>query len=95
MITATNWGMNIIISSTFLSQMKGISPAGAFGFYAAQCAFGWVFCYICYPKAAQMSLKQVQFLFEDGFGVKKAEEWRREHKETLKQRRNEHTNPGA
>lgn len=40
LITCTNWGPNIIVSSTFLSMMKGITPSGAFGFYAALSFFG-------------------------------------------------------
>lgn len=44
MITCCNWGPNIIVSSTFLSMMKGITPSGAFGFYAGLSFFGVSAC---------------------------------------------------
>lgn len=47
--TVTCWSTNIIIASTFLSMMKGMTPSGAFGFYCGICFFGWVFIVICYP----------------------------------------------
>ena len=31
-LTCSCWGSNIIVSSTFLSMMKGLTPSGAFGF---------------------------------------------------------------
>jgi hypothetical protein len=37
-------GANIVVSSTFLSMMKGISPSGTFGFYAALCSWGGCLC---------------------------------------------------
>lgn len=41
-MTCCNWAPNVIVSSTFLSMMKGITPSGAFGFYAAVCGIGWL-----------------------------------------------------
>ena len=41
--TVTCWSTNIIIASTFLSMMKGMTPSGAFGFYCGICFAGWVF----------------------------------------------------
>ncbi|KAJ5202504.1 hypothetical protein N7449_004583 [Penicillium cf. viridicatum] len=40
--TCCCWDSNLIISSTFLSMMKGITPSGAFGFYACLTFIGWV-----------------------------------------------------
>ena len=40
-LTCSCWGSNIIVSSTFLSMMKGLTPTGAFGFYAGICFVGW------------------------------------------------------
>jgi len=34
MINIFNWGPNIVVSSTFLSMMKSMTPSGTFGFYA-------------------------------------------------------------
>ncbi|KIL87907.1 hypothetical protein FAVG1_08788 [Fusarium avenaceum] len=80
MINICNWGPNIIVSSTFLSMMRGISPSGTFGFYAALSFIGLVFVYFCYPEAAGMTLEEVRVVFEHGFGVRYAEEWRKQRK---------------
>lgn len=79
-INIFNWGPNIIVSSTFLSMMKGITPAGTFGFYAATSFLGWIFVIFCFPEAANMTLEEVRAVFQHGFGVKYAEEWRKQHK---------------
>lgn len=85
MITCTCWGMNLVVSATFLSMMKGITPSGAFGFYAALCFFGWLAVIFCYPEVAQMTLEQIRRVFDHGFGVKYAEEWRKQHKAEQKE----------
>ncbi|KAF4916830.1 Myo-inositol transporter 1 [Colletotrichum viniferum] len=74
MNTVTCWGCNIIIASTFLSMMKGLTPSGAFGFYTGVCFFGWVFVIFCYPEANGLPLEEVRQIFSTGFGVKKANE---------------------
>ncbi|QMW35557.1 hypothetical protein G4B84_011048 [Aspergillus flavus NRRL3357] len=48
MNSVTCWGCNIIISSTFLSMMKGMTPSGTFGFYAGICLLGFIFAIFCY-----------------------------------------------
>lgn len=47
--TVTCWSNNIIIFSTFLSMMKGLTPSGAFGFYCSICFVGWLFIVFFYP----------------------------------------------
>ncbi|KAG8355261.1 Myo-inositol transporter 1 [Fusarium venenatum] len=80
MINICNWGPNIIVSSTFLSMMRGISPSGTFGFYAALSFIGFVFVFFCYPEAAGMTLEEIRVVFDHGFGVRYAEEWRTQRK---------------
>jgi hypothetical protein len=46
MMSMTCWGTNIIVASTFLTQMENITPSGAFGFYAAICILGWFCIYL-------------------------------------------------
>ncbi|KAF2737841.1 general substrate transporter [Polyplosphaeria fusca] len=70
--TVTCWSTNIIIASTFLSMMKGITPSGAFGFYAA----------ICFCKG--MPLESIREVFTHGFGVQHAKTWQRENKQFAK-----------
>ncbi|EQB58336.1 myo-inositol transporter [Colletotrichum gloeosporioides Cg-14] len=82
MNTVTCWGCNIIIASTFLSMMKGLTPSGAFGFYAGICFFGWVFVIFCYPEANGLPLEEVRQIFSTGFGVKKANELQKMRKMT-------------
>ncbi|KAH3189133.1 hypothetical protein KXV92_004305 [Aspergillus fumigatus] len=60
MNTVTCWGCNIIISSTFLSMMKAMTPSGAFGFYAGICFVGWVFIIFCYAEVHNMPLESVR-----------------------------------
>ncbi|KAI8712521.1 MFS domain-containing protein [Fusarium sp. LHS14.1] len=74
------WGPNIIVSSTFLSMMRGISPSGTFGFYAGLSFIGLVFVYFCYPEAAGLTLEEIRTIFEDGFGVRFAAELQKQRK---------------
>lgn len=87
MINFFNWGPNIVVSSTFLSMMKGMSPSGTFGFYACLCFLGWVFVIFCYPEAANMTLEEVREVFQHGFGVRYAEEWRKQQKKSQRERK--------
>ncbi|KAI7977563.1 hypothetical protein EIK77_000513 [Talaromyces pinophilus] len=80
-INMCNWGPNIVVSSTFLSMMKTMSPAGTFGFYAGLCLVGFLFVYFCFPEAANMTLEEIRMVFANGFGVEYAEEWRKERRE--------------
>ena len=84
MINIFNWGPNIIVSSTFLSMMKGITPSGTFGFYAVLCFLGWVFVIFCFPEAANMTLEEVRAVFEHGFGVRYAEQWRKQQRANIR-----------
>jgi SP family myo-inositol transporter-like MFS transporter 13 len=86
MINVFNWGPNIVVSATFLTMMKHMTPSGTFGFYAGLCVIGWIFVYFCFPEASQMTLEEVRQVFEHGFGVKYAEEWRKEYKRGEKAR---------
>ncbi|RSL98188.1 hypothetical protein CDV31_012722 [Fusarium ambrosium] len=80
MNTVTCWGCNIIIASTFLSMMKGMTPSGAFGFYAGICFFGWIFVVFFYPEVKGLPLEEVRKVFENGFDVKLAAQMQRELK---------------
>jgi SP family myo-inositol transporter-like MFS transporter 13 len=82
--TVTCWSTNIIIASTFLSMMKGITPSGAFGFYAGICFFGWIFVIFCFPEVKGMPLEAIREVFQHGFGVRYARKWQKENKEFAK-----------
>jgi SP family myo-inositol transporter-like MFS transporter 13 len=85
-LTCSNWGANVIISSTFLSMMKAWTPSGAFGFFAAICGLGYIWLYFFYPEVSGLVLEEVKEVFEHGFGVKYARELRKERKEIIEER---------
>ncbi|KAE8316451.1 hypothetical protein BDV41DRAFT_585435 [Aspergillus transmontanensis] len=74
------WGSNLIVSSTFLSMMKGITPSGAFGFYAGLCFVGWILIIFFYPEMSGLTLEESQEVFQHGFGVKYARQLRKERR---------------
>ncbi|KAJ3579576.1 hypothetical protein NPX13_g986 [Xylaria arbuscula] len=76
--TVTCWGSNLIISSTFLSLIKGATPSGAFGFYGAVCFLGWVFVIFCFPEVKGLALEDIRQVFEHGFGVRVARKLQKE-----------------
>lgn len=83
-ITVTCWSTNIIIASTFLSMMKGITPSGAFGFYCGICFVGWLFVVFCYPDVKGMPLESIREVFRHGFGLKYSRRWQRENRHVKK-----------
>lgn len=78
------WGSNVIVASTFLTQMQDTTPSGAFGFYAGVCFFGWVGVYFCYPDVKGMTLEDIREVFKHGFGVKYAREKQEEAKRSAR-----------
>ncbi|KAH8671756.1 general substrate transporter [Tricladium varicosporioides] len=80
MLTCSCWGSNIIVASTFLTQMENTTPSGAFGFYAAICFFGWIAVYFCYPEVKGMTLEDIREVFQHGFGVRYARQLQKEAK---------------
>ncbi|GAA5861797.1 hypothetical protein JCM3774_001305 [Rhodotorula dairenensis] len=87
--TSSNWGSNLVIGSTFLSLIDRITAAGAFGFYAGLCFLGSVFVYFLYPEVAGLSLEETREVFQNGFGIKKAERMRAQKQRALAEYREE------
>lgn len=79
-MTCSNWGPNLIVSSTFLSMMKTLSPSGAFGFYSAVCFCGWMLIIFFYPETSGLTVEETPEVFKHGFGVKYARQLRKERK---------------
>ena len=84
-LTCTNWGSNLIVSSTFLTMMKSLTPSGAFGFYAAICFIGWVLIILFYPEVSGLTLEEVNEVFSHGFGVKYASQLRKTRRAAAKE----------
>jgi SP family myo-inositol transporter-like MFS transporter 13 len=91
MLTCSCWGSNIIVASTFLTQMENTTPSGAFGFYAAICFFGWIAVYFCYPEVKGMTLEDIREIFKHGFGVKYARQLQKDAKLKNKARNSSET----
>ncbi|KAI0438350.1 general substrate transporter [Xylaria telfairii] len=72
MMTCTCWASNIVVASTFLTQLENTTPSGTYGFYSAVSLLGYVAIYFCYPEVAGMTLEDIRVIFGDGFGVKEA-----------------------
>ncbi|KAK9321835.1 general substrate transporter [Lipomyces orientalis] len=69
MLTLTCWGSNIVVSSTYLSMMKTLTPSGTFGFYAGLNFIGWITVILAYPEVSGLSLEEIKGIFEKGFGL--------------------------
>ncbi|USW53673.1 hypothetical protein Slin15195_G069920 [Septoria linicola] len=63
-----------MVSSTFLSMMKGMTPSGAFGFYAAIC------------EVSGLTLEEINEVFKHGFGVRYARQLRKDRREEVQER---------
>ena len=85
-MTSSCWGSNIIVSSTFLTMMKSMTPSGAFGFYAAICGTGWVLIYFFYPEVSGLTLEEIGEVFQHGFGVNFARRLRKDRKHIIAER---------
>ncbi|KOC12567.1 putative MFS sugar transporter [Aspergillus flavus AF70] len=85
-ITCSSWGSNVIVSSTFLSMMKSMTPSGAFGFYAGICGVGYVLIYFFYPEVSGLSLEEIKEVFKHGFGVRYARNLRKERRDIIQER---------
>lgn len=80
MVNCTCWGSNIVVSSTFLSMMKHLTPSGAFGFYVGTTFVGWIAIIFFYPEVTDMTLEEIKEVFKHGFGVRYSERLRKERK---------------
>jgi SP family myo-inositol transporter-like MFS transporter 13 len=85
-LTCSCWGSNIIVSSTFLSMMKGLTPSGAFGFYAAICGIGWILVILFYPEVSGLTLEEIKEVFESKNPVRFARQLRKDRKDEIRER---------
>ena len=81
MATATNWGANLILGSTFLTMMDRMTPTGAFGFYAGLCFLGWLFVLFLFPDLSGFTLEEVAEILSTSFGIQES----RKRRKVLKQ----------
>lgn len=87
MLSMTCWGCNIIISSTFPTLMKAITPSGAFGSYAGICFASWIAIITFMPEVAGMTLEEIRSIFSHGFGVRKSVQLAKKRRAEYKHRK--------
>ncbi|CEL05549.1 hypothetical protein ASPCAL06667 [Aspergillus calidoustus] len=85
-MTCSAWASNVIISSTFLSMIHGMTMSGAFGFYAGICGVSYFLIYFFYPEVSGLVLEEIKEVFEHGFGVSYARNLRKERKRAIQER---------
>ena len=55
-----NWGMNFVVSLTFLSLFNTLGKSWTFWLYAVICALGWVFAVKLVPETKGRSLEEIE-----------------------------------
>ncbi len=57
--TAVLWGSCILVSNSFLTMVRALGPAGAFGVFAGICAFAALF-FSRLPETRGRSLEEIE-----------------------------------
>lgn len=70
--TATNFSGTLVISATFLTMLKNITPTGTFALFAGITLCSVLFVYFCYPDLRGLELEDVQQVLSEGFKIKRA-----------------------
>ncbi|MGO2533921.1 MFS transporter, partial [Arthrobacter rhombi] len=55
-----NWGMNFVVSLTFLSLFDALGKSWTFWLYALICALGWLFAVKLVPETKGRSLEEIE-----------------------------------
>jgi len=61
--TSVTWIFSFILGFTFPSLLSAFTPQGAFGFYAAWCAVGWLLIFLLVPETKGLTLEQLDEVF--------------------------------
>ena len=59
-VTATNWGLNLLVSVSFLTLVAILGEAGTFWLYGAIAAGAWVFFFKLAPETKGKTLEQIE-----------------------------------
>jgi MFS transporter, SP family, solute carrier family 2 (myo-inositol transporter), member 13 len=70
--TASNWAGSLIISSTFLTMLKNITPTGTFSLFAGFGLLSFILIIFCYPELSNLELEEVQDILTGGFHIQKS-----------------------
>ena len=69
---STNWAGSLIISSTFLTMLKNITPTGTFSLFSAFGFVSFLIVLFFYPELSNLELEEVQEILTGGFNIKKS-----------------------
>ena len=58
--TVANWGMNLVVASTFLTLVTVLGRPGTFWLYGVIAVAAWVFFYLLIPETKGKSLEQIE-----------------------------------
>ena len=58
--SAANWGVNLVITLTFLTLLNALGPSNTFFCYCLACAASFIFCYRYLPETAKRSLEEIE-----------------------------------
>jgi len=65
-VTVTNWGMNLVVSVTFLSLISVLGEAETFWLYGAIAVAAWIFFYRLVPETNGKTLEQIEAYMRSG-----------------------------
>jgi sugar porter (SP) family MFS transporter len=65
-VTVTNWGMNLVVSVTFLSLVAVLGDAGTFWLYGVIAVAAWIFFYRLVPETNGKTLEQIEAYMRSG-----------------------------
>lgn len=69
-VTATQWGANFIVATTFLSILNYFGPQDTFWLYACICLIGMLLVYKWVPETSGASLEQIESNIHAGFALR-------------------------
>ncbi|QPG72959.1 hypothetical protein FOA43_000263 [Brettanomyces nanus] len=70
--TGTNWFGSMVVSASFLTLMRWLTPSGTFLLFASVTAISFVVIYFTYPELGALQLEEVEQLLSDGYNVTKS-----------------------
>lgn len=65
-VTVTNWGLNLVVSVTFLTLVAVLGEAGTFWLYGAIAVGAWIFFYKLAPETKDKTLEQIEGQWRKG-----------------------------
>jgi sugar porter (SP) family MFS transporter len=65
-VTVTNWGMNLVVSVTFLSLISVLGEAETFWLYGVIAVAAWIFFYRLVPETNGKTLEQIEAYMRSG-----------------------------